>query len=304
MLPRLTVSAEFNWRSTIIGPLTCLLVVGALLGVTANLVKLATASGWPALAFMFWATLGAGFVLLAVVIASANAPRLNSRTLQFNVISGALSIALPNALVFAAIPHVGAAFVSLCMALPPLLTYGFALTLGMERLRALRAIGVLFGLAGAIGLGLAKSSSGAAASLWIFAVLAGAVCITFGNFYRTLAWPPGASAQSLAPGMLLGGAALLWLAMLVFGANFSSPTLTFEAFWLLAGQIVVFSATYLLYFVLQKLAGPVYLSQIGSVGAVSGSALAVFAFGEPAGPILLLAAASILFGVFLVNWTH
>jgi drug/metabolite transporter (DMT)-like permease len=92
--------------------------------------------------------------------------------------------------------------------------------------------------------------------------------------------------------------------MTAFGSSFSSPSLNGEAFWLLLGQIAVFSATYLLYFVLQKLAGPVYLSQIGSVGAVSGSALAVFAFGEPAGPILLLAAVSILFGVFLVNWTH
>jgi drug/metabolite transporter (DMT)-like permease len=56
--------------------------------------------------------------------------------------------------------------------------------------------------------------------------------------------------------------------------------------------------------VLQKLAGPVYLSQIGSVGAIFGAALAVFALGEPAGAALFLAASAILFGVFLVNWAR
>jgi len=174
----------------------------------------------------------------------------------------------------------------------------------MEKPSPLRALGVLFGVAGAVGLGLAKVGSGGAASLWILAVLSGAIFITLGNLYRTLAWPPGASAVALAPGMLLGGAALLWLAMMVFGAPFSPAALDRWAAWMLAGQIFVFSTTYMLYFVLQELAGPVYLSQIGSVGAVCGSALAVLAFGEPAGAVLCVAAGSILFGAFLVNWTR
>jgi drug/metabolite transporter (DMT)-like permease len=300
----LTSSHWFSGEAASAAPLFCLLIVGALLGVTANLVKLAVDGGWPALAFMSWATLGAGGVLLAAATASANAPRVNARTLRYNLVTGALSIALPNALVFAAIPHVGAAFVSLCMALPPLLTYGFALAMGMERARPLRALGVLFGLAGAVGLGLAKIGAGAAASLWILAVLSGAIFITLGNLYRTLAWPPGASAIALAPGMLLGGAALLSLAMILFGAPFSPAPFNGWAALLLVGQILVFAMTYVLYFVLQKLAGAVYLSQIGSIGAVCGSALAVLAFAEPAGAILFAAAGSILFGAFLVNWTR
>ena len=285
-------------------PLACLLVVGALLGLTANVVKIAVGAGWPPLAFLFWATLGAGFLLLGGAIAGRNAPRAGFRDMKYYLATGALSIALPNALLFAAVPHVGASFGAICLSLPPLLTYGLALTIGMERFRGLRAAGVAFGLIGAAALGLTKAGAGIIDPVWIFAALIGPVFVALGNIYRTIRWPPGATALSLAPGMLLAGAAFLLAYLAATGANFLPLSPDAAAFWLLAGQAIIFTATYSLYFVLQKLAGPVYLSQIGSVGAIFGAALAVFALGEPAGAALFLAACAILFGVFLVNWAR
>jgi drug/metabolite transporter (DMT)-like permease len=291
-------------RKTSLLPLACLLVVGALLGLTANIVKIAVGAGWPPLPFLFWATLGAGLLLLCGAIACRNAPRIGARDMKYYLATGALSIAIPNALLFAAVPHVGASFVAICLSLPPLLTYGLALTLGMERFRGLRAAGIAFGLIGAAALGFAKASTGIIDPVWIFAALIGPVFVALGNIYRTIRWPPGATALSLAPGMLLAGAALLLVYLAATGANFAPLSWDAAVFWLLAGQAIIFTATYSLYFVLQKLAGPVYLSQIGSVGAIFGAALAVFALGEPAGAALLLAACAVLFGVFLVNWAR
>jgi drug/metabolite transporter (DMT)-like permease len=290
-------------RSASLLPLGCLLAVGALLGLTANVVKIAVGAGWPPLAFLFWATLGAGFLLFGVAIACRNPPRARFRDLRYNLGTGLLSIALPNALLFAAVPRVGASFVAICLSLPPLLTYGLALAFRMERFRALRAGGVLFGLIGAAALGLTKAGAGSIDPFWIFAALIGPVFVAFGNIYRTIRWPPGATALSLAPGMLLAGAAFLLPYLAAAGTNLTLSR-DAAALWILAGQTIVFAATYSLYFVLQKLAGPVYLSQIGSVGAVFGAALAVFALGEPAGAPLVLAATAILFGVFLVNWAR
>jgi drug/metabolite transporter (DMT)-like permease len=182
-----------------------------------------------------------------------------------------------------------------------LLTYGLVLALGMERPRALRALGVLFGLAGAALLGLAKARGAAVDPLWVVAALTGPVFIACGNIYRTLRWPPGATALSLAPGMMLGGAALILPYLLTSGTSLLPSPRDAATLWILLAQTIVLAATYALYFVLQKLAGPVYLSQIGSVGAVFGAALAVFALGEPAGLALPVAGGAILLGVFLVN---
>jgi drug/metabolite transporter (DMT)-like permease len=282
-------------------PLLCLLAVGILLGVTANMVKLAAYAGWPPLAFLFWGALIAGGALLALAVGRGEAPGLRPPDFAYYLVCGLLSIAAPNTLGFGAVAHVGASFVALCLALPPLLTYGLALALGMERLRASRAVGVLFGLAGAAVLGAAKARGPVDNTLWALGALASPVFISFGNIYRTLRWPAGASALSLAPGMLIFGALLTMPCLLLFGAPFRPATLGPATLGLLAVQIAVFTLTYALYFVLQKIAGPVYLSQIGSVAAVSGAAIAVVALGEPAGISLLASAMLILIGVVLVN---
>lgn len=282
-------------------PVVCLLAVGALLGLTANVVKIAVGAGWPALAFLFWSALGAGFILFFAAVARGEAPGLRRSDLAYYAVCGLLSISAPNTLGFGAVAHVGASFVALCLALPPLLTYGLALALRMERPRTTRAAGVLFGLAGAAVLGAAKVGGPVDNALWIVGALASPVFIAFGNIYRTLRWPAGATALSLAPGMLIFGSLAIAPCLIIAGVPFGPTGLQGLALWLLITQTLVFTATYALYFVLQKLAGPVYLSQIGSVAAVFGAALAVLALGEPAGPALLAAAALILIGVILVN---
>lgn len=282
-------------------PLALLLAVGALLGLTANVVKMAAGIGWPPIAFLFWSALAAGFILLAATIARGEAPGLRRTDIAYYLVCGVLSIAAPNTLGFGAVAHVGASFIALCFALPPLLTYGLALTFGMERLKATRASGVACGLAGAAILAAAKTRGGGDNSLWIVGALASPIFISFGNIYRTMRWPFGATALSLAPGMLIFGSLLIAPGLFAFGIPFGPARLAGAALWLLVGQTIIFAATYALYFLLQKLAGPVYLSQIGSVAAVIGGALAVLALGEPAGVSLFVSAGLILAGVVLVN---
>ncbi len=100
--------------------------------------------------------------------------------------------------------------------------------------------------------------------------------------------------------MLIAAALTLLPYLVVTGVPFA-PALDATTLTLLAVQIAVFSATYSLIFQLQALAGPVYLSQIGSVGAAAGAAIAVVVLGEPAGLGLVVAALAIFAGAFLVN---
>ncbi len=265
--------------------------------------KLATAAGWHPLAFLFWSLVGSGAILTALAIHSGNPPRLARRTLLYNLGSGLLSAMLPNALFFAAIPHVGAGFVALGFAFPPLLSYLLALGLKMERFRALRAAGLALAFAGVVALVATKVSLGGVGLGWIAVALAAPFFVAGGNIFRSLYWPRGATPLSLAPGMLVAAALTLLPYLALAGVPFA-PSLDATALALLAIQIAVFTATYSLIFALQALAGPVYLSQIGSVGAAAGAVIAVAVLGEPARPGLVVATLAILAGAFLVNRTR
>ena len=276
-----------------------LLAVGGLLGLIGNVAKLAAASGWPPVALLLWSLLGAGGLLCLLALARGEAPSLRRPYLRYYLISGLVSISLPNALLFSAIPHVGAGFASLCLAFPPLLTYVLALALRMEGLQRVRLLGILIGLAGSLILALGKLGSSDSPLLWVLATLVMPVFLAIGNVYRSRHWPEGARPLQLAPGMLLTGALLL-LPLGLFGVELRPAWEQAAGAWWLAAEVALFAGMYALYFVLQKVAGAVYLSQIGSVTAITGAAVAIFLLGEQGSASMLLAALCTTVGVALV----
>jgi len=213
--------------------------------------------------------------------------------------------AVPNALAFAAARHVGAGFVALCFAFPLVLTYGMAIVLRMETVQAARFAGVLSGVAGGVVLAVGRQVSGDALGLWALAALASPVIVALGNIYRTLYWPTGVRPLQLSIGMLGFGAVTLVLINLFVGGGAGTAMLpeawTFDATALLVGQSLISAIMFSLYFRLQALAGPVYLSQIGSVSAVIGVGLAFLLFNEIPSAADMVAAALIAAGILLVN---
>lgn len=283
-------------------PFTCLLVGGALIGISTNLAKYANEIGVTPLAFLFWSITGAAIILLLVAIIKKELPPLTARSFEYYFVAALVSVAGSNLLLFSAIPHVGASFVALIVSLPPLLTYLGALMLRMERFNIIRALGVAAALSGAGVLAVRKFSAPDASIVWILLALCGPVLLAIGNIYRTLRWPDQASPNALAPGMLIAAALLLFMcsALPDFSVHVSLTG------WLPLGVIVVqaglFAGQFLLLFVLQKTGGPVLLSLLGSVGAVVGVPVAIFLQGEnpPAG--LFFGASLIALGVALVTW--
>ncbi|WP_254795273.1 DMT family transporter [Halomonas sp. QHL1] len=278
-----------------------LLSGGALLGLSTNLAKLAGDIQLSALAFLFWSILGAALILLVLAAFRRNLPPVNVRTLEYYSISALLGVAGANLLFFSAIPHVGAGFVALIITLPPLLTYIGALTLKMERFQVLRASGVMSALAGAFILAFHKLSAPDADYLWILLALIGPVLLAIGNLYRTLRWPEGVSSDALAPGMLIAATVILISVGFLPGFSLSVPTDRSLPFLLIALQAVVFAGQFLLLFMLQKSGGPVFLSLLGSVGAVVGVPVAILLQGEAAPEGLLLGTLLIGAGIALLN---
>ena len=283
-------------------PLACLLVTGALLGLSTNVAKLAGEAGLAPLALLAWSVLGAALLLGAVAALRGDPPPVGARALEYYAVAAFVTVAASNLVFFSAVPEVGASFVALAIAFPPLLTWVGALLLGMERFDRVRGAGVLAALAGAAWLALRELSAPDAPAGWIALTLVGPVLLAVGNLYRTLRWPPGASAESLAPGMLGAAALMLLAAGALPGLSLAVPTDRALPAALVAVQTVLFAAQFTMLFVLQARGGPVYLSLLGSVGAVVAVPVATLALGEAPPRGLAVGAALIALGVGLLTW--
>ncbi|WP_250162681.1 DMT family transporter [Psychrobacter sp. WY6] len=288
-------------KSVWLVPLTCLLVGGALLGISTNVAKYAGEIGLSPLAFLLWSIAGAATILLVIALLLHELPPLNKRSFEYYFISALVSVAGSNLLFFSAIPHVGAGFVALIISLPPLLTYLGALALGMERFQTVRALGVAAALAGAGVLAARKFSAPDASVFWILIALCGPVLLAIGNLYRTLRWPEGASPNALAPGMLIAAVVLLGATSLLPNFSLTVPLGGFLPLGLITLQAFIFAGQFQLVST-QKRVARFLLSLLGSVGAIVGVPVAVFLQGESPPDGLILGASLIALGVALVTW--
>lgn len=282
-------------------PLILLLTTGTMLGASTNLAKIAGDAGLAPLAFLAWSITGAAVVLLAIATVRRKLPSVNRRTIEYFIVAAFVTVAGSNLIFFSAVPRVGASFVALAIAFPPLLTYLGALVLGIERFDAIRAAGVALALAGAALLAVFQLSVPNAPVFWIVLTMLGPVLLAAGNLYRTYRWPEGESADALAPGMLLAAAVMLLLTGALPGFTLALPGGTFP-YLLVLIQTGLFAGQFLLLFALQKSGGPVLLSLLGSVGAMVGVPVAILLLNETPPEGLIYAAPLIAVGVALVAW--
>ncbi|MFD0858621.1 EamA family transporter [Roseovarius aquimarinus] len=274
---------------------------GAMLGATTNLAKIAGDMGLAPLAFLAWSITGAALVLCVIGAVRGRLPAINRRTIEYFVVAAFVTVAGSNLIFFSAVPHVGASFVALSIAFPPLLTYLGALALEIERFAGVRAAGVAFALMGAALLAAFQLVLPDANPFWLLLTLLGPVLLAIGNLYRTLRWPPGESPEALAPGMLLAAAAMLMAMGALPGFELGLPSggIVYALTLLQAG---LFAGQFLLLFALQKHGGPVLLSLLGSVAAIFAVPVAIFLLNEAPPEGLGYAAPLIALGVALVTW--
>jgi drug/metabolite transporter (DMT)-like permease len=294
--PTLVGSRLRQWSDT---PLLLLIATGMLLGSMLPMSRVARGEGWSPLAFAFWPALGSG---LALVLAGARAQKeapAAGPVLRYSLIAGVLSVAVPNSVTFIVMGYVGTSVTSLVYTLPPLFTYAFAWSLGIEKYRALRLAGIAVGLAGAALLVLGRGlSGGSGSSAWLALALCTPISIAAGNVYRKLRMPQGVSASLLAGGMLLGGALALLPLLLAKGGLF----LPGMGGWsVILAQCFFTSLGYRVYFHFQRVADPVYFSQFGYVVSATGVLSGLLFFGERLTLPMLAAMGVLLVGIAMVN---
>lgn len=264
----------------LLGPLPLLLGVGFLLAVSVLLSKFASGQNAPMLTYLTAAMGGSGLALM-LMTRGLRTGQAGVKAIAFYSVGAGGLMALGSAVGYLTVHKVGAAFIVLALAFPPVLTWLLSLCLRMERFDAIRLIGLLISLGGGVLLAISKGISAPTHTGAILIACTMPVILAAGNVFRTRYWPVGASPRELAGAMLMCGALLtmpfaIWLEGALAGLSLlRAPMLV-----VLMIAFATFVAQYVALFRLQQVAGPVYMSQIGSVAAIFGGPAAVLVFGE------------------------
>ncbi|TCL09631.1 drug/metabolite transporter (DMT)-like permease [Shimia isoporae] len=278
-----------------VGPVGLLLWCGVLLGVSFPLGKVAAEAGVSPVMWALLVSLGASLSLMPFLAAKGLLRLPRGKMLRYVVISGMVSFAGINLMIFGLVPKVGAGQVGMMFALSPVATLAASLLFGMKAPNALGIAGIIVGLVGA--LMVAFGRGGVEGTLiWSLVALSIPVVLAAGNVYRSLDWPAGAHPMALAFWAHLVAVVSLIAVQFARGEGVS-----FEAIQRVPGaamvQLVAAALTFPAYFKLQKTGGPVLLSQIGYIAAALGLLSAVVLLGERYGPVSWIGAGITAVGI-------
>lgn len=283
-------------------PILLLVATGALIGLTFPFGKLATDAGVSAFVWSFAIACGAGLALLAATLAvGGRGPRLDHRRLRYFVVAALFSYMAPNILVFSAIPRLGAGFTGVMFTLSPVLTLAVSLLARLRRPSLLGLAGIAIGFSGAVIVTTTRGEIGRPADmLWIGLALLIPLSLAIGNVYRTVDWPEGAGPVELAIGSNLAAAVILPVASLLFTGEFPLSQLA-RVPGVAGAQIIASAVMFALFFKLQTIGGPVYLSQVGYVAAAVGLLSGVLLLGERYAALTWIGALVIVVGIVMTT---
>ena len=258
-----------------------LLLAGLAWGAAISFTKLATTGGDHPLTLLFWQVVILTLVLGSrLIVLRARLP-LSRRHLTFYFIAGILGTAFPNAISYWAAPHVPAGIISIVFSLAPMMTYGLAVTLRMERWDPLRLGGVLLGLAAILVLVLPETAlPDPAVAPWILVFVVVALSYSGEDVYAASKMPGEVNPLTLLLGMSL--ATLIMLAPPIIAADiplaFFGNGATHEYALLAASLLHLMAYASLLY--LLRHAGAVFASQISYVVTLAGVFWGMIVFDE------------------------
>ena len=248
-------------------PAVLLLLTGSLLGLTFPLGKLANQALIPPLIWAWLVSTGAGVVLLLFRSLKGSGISLSPVYCSYYLLSSILSLVIPNLLIFTVIPKLGSGYTGILFTLTPVITLALSIVLRVRVPNTLGICAIVIGLIGAVIVTTTRGEVNQPAALvWILAGLCIPVSLSAGNIYRTLAWPEDAEPLELAVGSNLSAALLLTL-LIVASPQLMQISDLLSIKPVAIAQVIAASAMFGLFYKLQQVGGPTYLSQISYVAA-------------------------------------
>ena len=212
----------------------------------------------------------------------------------FGFVAGIFASVIPNSLLLQAIPHIGSGLAGVMFALSPVVTAVLSLVLGVRPPNARLLVAVACGFVGAILVVAGRSGlAQPEAPRWLLFALIVPLSLACGNVFRTAYWPSGATPLQIA---VVANLSIVPIFMVLSiwnmnGLNFGPLA---NHLPLAVAQCLFSSAMIVMFFRLQHIGGPTYLSQIGYVAAAVGLAVGVVWFQEIYPPLVWAGAAALV----------
>ena len=298
MIFKAITKSEFNWLS-----LVFLILLGALWGANPSFSKALALAGLSPFSVVFWQTLGAGILLLIICLIKGVKLKVDVKHLIYFSFMGVVGIDVSYITLVYTAEKLSAGYVSILILFSPLLTYALALLLRMEPLIKVRALGIAVGLAGAAILVLPAGSI-PSEDLRPIAILAFITPLGYaaGNVFADIARPKDSDNVALAMGTMFAAACGALVGCLIDN-SFHQVWLEFGyADVLLILFILSTSVAFIIFYTIIKMAGAVYLGQVGYLVTVFGVCWGILFFSEKPSIWLWLAAFLVAGGVALVNF--
>ena len=239
-----------------------LAVMGVIYSALFPVNQMSIENGLPYIGYVFWFTLLATLVLLAISAFKRELPRLSWPHLRAYLILGAIGVALPVPLLTFLSPKVPVGIITLLMVLVPLITYAISYFLRIEKFRASGVFGLLLGLGGLLFVLIPETGLPAPDMVgWVLLALIGPLCFAACNAFVIVLRPPGTPALMMATGMSAGATVLLAPVMLASGHTVVFPAAALDANLPILYAAAITAATMVAWFYVVRITGPVFFSQ-------------------------------------------
>ena len=277
-----------------------LILLGFIWGSGYSLAKFAMTNGVSPLGYAFWQSLGPALLLAFFCVATGKARFLRPEYWSYFLVCGLVGTAIPNTNMYFIASHIPAGLLAVLVNTVPLLVYPLALLSGQEKRDRWRFLALVLGMTGVL-LIVGISTTGFFSGWTLLAMLtplAFALC----SIYIGARQPLEINSLQAASGMLL--AASLLLIPLVISQHAFYPlsgalTIVKQVIIL---EIILSSLGYLLFFILIRMAGPVFYSLTGGIVALTGLFWGYLVFGETPTSMQSMAMILVIFALFLLSW--
>jgi len=263
----------------------------------------ATGDGIPIFAYVFWQSFGAAAIVLVLCAVFRTWPRFTSAHLKVYGLTGALNLAIPYAVLSYVAQKVPSGVLSLGLTLVPILVYGLALIVGIDRLRLRRVVGILVGFAGVLLVLVPRASLPEPDMVgWVLLGLVAPLCYAVNATIIALMRPPATGSLALGFGLLSSSALLGFIAMVVTGQFWAFPAPWSPADWATLLAMANNAVSYVLVFEIIRRAGPVVFSTTNYIATLAGMGFGIWFFGDRPSVWIWAALALMFLGLFLVNF--
>jgi len=278
------------------------LLCGVIWGLTFSLARIATQEAAHPIGLSFWQAIGGCLVLLLFCLLRGKRIPVSRRFLGQCCVIAVLGTAIPGTIYYYAASRVPSGILAITVSLVPILTYGLAWVLRVERFHRLRVVGVVFGFVGILFLTVPDTGLPDPGMLkWLLLAISGTIFYTLENLYIDMYIPRGTDLVALLlGGLLIAGIVLLPIVYLQNAfVPIGWPLEKIE--WAILGMAVVSSVAYLMFLYIVKLAGSVFASMTGYLITLMGVIWGILFFNETHSLWVWTALVMLLLGMTLVT---